>query len=406
MDDKDELRRRRQAIRLWLKGVSPSQILQRVQRGRTWFSKWRIRYERLGARGLRSQSRRPHRRPAAHSAQMVRLIVCTRRRLERERVGLIGPRAIRRELRSLRLGKRLPSLATIKRVLHAEGLTTTVSLETAAYRPRPLANLSGCLHAMDWTCRYLEGGPKVYAFHTLNLHTRACSQTIAADKTTATVCQHALQTWKSLGIPAFLQLDNDAAFNGGYKVPRVFGHFVRLALYVGIELIFLPVGEPECNGDVEQFNRLWSHAFFDRRHFLTIAACRRASPTFVQWYHTQYSPPKLGDLTPQATHRAAGRQRRLTERQITQLPEHLPITAGRVHFIRRVAPDGTLTLLNETWRVGKRWANKYVWATITTHSRRLDIWYQRSNHHDWHLLRSVDYDLFESVAHRQIAFRR
>jgi len=405
MDDKDELQRRRQAIRLWLKGVSPLQVLQRVQRGRTWFSKWRARFERLGAQGLRSQSRRPRHRPAAHSAQMVRLIVRTRRRLKRARVGLIGPRAIRRELRTLGLGKRLPSLATIKRVLHVAGLTTPTSNATDAYHPLPLANLSGCLHAMDWTCRYLEGGPKVYAFHTLNLHTRACSQTIAANKTTATVIHHALQTWKSLGIPAFLQLDNDAAFNGGYKVPRVLGQFVRLALYVGIELIFLPVGEPECNGDIEQFNRLWSYAFFDRRHFLTVAACRRASPTFVHWYHTQYSPPKLGDITPQAAQRAQGRQRRLTARQIAQLPEQLPITAGRVHFIRRVAPDGTVALLNETWRVGQRWANKYVWATITTHSRRLDIWYQRSPHHDWQLLKSVDYDLSESVAHRQSAFR-
>lgn len=217
MDDKDELRRRRQAIRLWLKGVSPNQILQRVQRGRTWFGKWRDRFERWGAGGLRSQSRRPRHRPAAHSTQMVRLIVRTRQRLGRERVGLIGPRAIRRELRALRLGKRLPSLATIKRVLKAKGLTASPPVETTVYRPLPLAHLSGGLQAMDWTCRYLEGGAKVYAFHTLNLHTRACSQTIAADKSTATVIQHALQTWKSLGIPTFLQLDNDAAFNGGYK---------------------------------------------------------------------------------------------------------------------------------------------------------------------------------------------
>ena len=97
MDDKDELRRRRQAIRLWLNGVSPNQILQRVQRGRTWLSKWRERFERLGASGLSSQSRQPRHRPAAHSPQMVRWIVRTRRRLERQRVGLIGPRAIRRE---------------------------------------------------------------------------------------------------------------------------------------------------------------------------------------------------------------------------------------------------------------------------------------------------------------------
>jgi hypothetical protein len=258
---------------------------------------------------------------------------------------------------------------------------------------------------MDWTCRYLDGGAKVYAFHTLNLRTRACAQTIAADKTTATVRQHALQAWKSLGIPLFLQLDNDAAFNGGYKVPRVFGQFVRLALYVGIELIFLPVGEPKCNGDIEQFNRLWAQAFFERQRFGTVVACQRASPTFVQWYHTHYAPPKLGDRTPRAAQRAAGPHRRLTERQIAQLPEPLPITAGRVHFIRPVAPDGTLTLLNETWPVGKRWAGKYVWATITTHTRRLDIWYQRSIQHDWRWLKSFAYALPEPVAHRATAFR-
>ena len=405
MDDKDELRRRRQAIRLWLKGIAPSQILQRVQRGRTWLSKWRDRFERLGIRGLGSQSRRPRHRPADLTPQLVRWIVRTRRRLERERVGLIGPRAIRRELRALHLGQHLPSLATIKRVLKAEGLTGTPSPKPNAYHPLPLAQLTGCLHAVDWTCRYLEGGAKVYAFHTLNLHTRACAQTIAADKTTGAIIQHALHAWKSLGIPAFLQLDNDAAFNGGYKVPRVFGQFVRLALYVGVELIFLPVGEPECNGDIEQFNRLWSHAFFERQHFRTVVACRRASPTFVQWYHTQYAPPKLGDRTPQAAQRAQGPQRRLTERQIAQLPKQLPITAGRVHFIRPVAPDGTITLLNETWLVGKRWAGKYVWATITTHSRRLDIWYQRSSRHAWRQLKSFDYRLSEPVAHHPSAFR-
>ena len=104
---------------------------------------------------------------------------------------------------------------------------------------------------MDWTCRFLENGPQVYAFHTLNLRTRACAQTIATDKRTTTVQGHVLEAWKTLGIPDFLQLDNDAAFCGGYKVPRVFGQFVRLCLDVGIELIFLLVAEPERNGAVD-----------------------------------------------------------------------------------------------------------------------------------------------------------
>lgn len=405
MDDNDELRRRRQAIRLWVKGICPHDILRRVQRSWAWFSKWRQRFQQHGARGLKSRTRRPRRTPTACAPRVVRLIVQTRRRLVKQRVGLIGPRAIRRELRQLKLGRHLPSVPTIKRVLRAQGLVAGFPDRPAAYCPRPLTILEGSLHALDWTCRYLERGPKVYAFHTLNLRTRACAQTIAADKRTTTVSAHVLDTWKTLGIPDFLQLDNDAAFCGGYKAPRVFGQFVRLCLSVGIELIFLPLAEPERNGDVEQLNRLWSYAFFNKRRFGSLHHVGRASPAFVRWYMTQYAPPKLGEQTPQHAQRAEAR-RRLTNWQRTQLPDPLPITAGRVHFIRQVAPDGTIAILNETWKVSRRLAGKYIWATITTHCRRLDIWYQRSAQQGWQLLKTYDYDIPETVARLKPEFAR
>lgn len=399
MDDHDDLRRRREAIRLWLKGTRTQDILRRVGRSRAWWSKWRRRFQRDGVRGLRTRSRRPRRLARACSPRIVRLIVQTRRRLVRAPIGLIGPRAIRRELRRLRLGRDLPSLSTIKRVLAVHHLLPERVAQPPAYFPAPQAVLTGRLHALDWTCRYLENGPQVYAFHTLNLRTRACAQTIRTDKRTTTVIDHVLEAWKTLGIPdsRSVQLDNDAAFCGGYKVARVFGQFVRLGLYVGIELIFLPVGEPECNGDVEQLNRLWSCAFFNKRRFRSPGHVDRASPKFVRWYMTRYAPPKLGEQTPAQAHRAEGR-RRLTQAQIAGRPSALPITAGRVHFIRQVKPDGTIALLNETWRVSRRLAGKYVWATITTHCRRLEIWYQRSARHDWRLLKTFNYDLSETVA--------
>jgi hypothetical protein len=256
--------------------------------------------------------------------------------------------------------------------------------------------LDGILYALDWTCRYLEDGCKVYAFHTLNLHTRACAQTIATDKSSETVIRHGLHTWKTLGIPHFLQLDNDAAFCGGYKAPRIFGQFVRLCLYVGIELIFLPVAEPECNGEVEELNGLWAHAFWERRRFASFGRVSQASPAFVHWYMTDYAPPWLSGATPHQAQRRQPRQR-LTATQLRQLPDPLPITAGRIHFIRKVKPDGTIAILNETWKVSKRLAGKYIWTTLLTYARRLQIWYQRSAHHDWRLLKTRAYAISESV---------
>jgi transposase InsO family protein len=397
MDEKQELRLRRLAIRWWLKGAKSKWILDKVHRSRVWLSKWRTRFDHEGWAGLDSHSRRPHHTPTACPPRIVRLIVQTRRRLVKQKVGLIGARAIRRELRQLKLGKPLPSLSTIKRVLHTHDLVAPPTEASPAYFPKPLTTLGGTLHALDWTCRYLEAGPKVYAFHTLNLRTRACSQTIVADKSSATAMQHGLQTWKTLGIPQFLQLDNDAAFCGGYKAPRVFGQFVRLCLYLGIELIFLPFAEPERNGEVEELNGLWGHAFWERRRFAAFGWVCRASPAFVRWYMTDYAPPLLGDETPQQAQRREP-QHRLTATQVAHLPDPLPLTAGRLHFIRQVQPDGTISVLNETWKVSPRLAGQYVWATITTHCHRLEIWYQRSAQHDWRLLHTWEYDLPETVA--------
>ncbi len=404
MDEKQELHRRRQAIRLWLKGVKTNRILEKVQRSRVWLSKWRKQFNHFGAAGLHSDSRRPHHTPTTCPPRIVRWIIQTRRRLVKRPVGLNGARAIRRELRHV-LGAQTPSLATINRVLQTHGLTSSAVSARPAYCPKPLTTVTGTLQAMDWTCRYLEAGPKVYAFHTLNLRTRACRQTIATDKSTPTVIQHCLDTWKTLGIPQFLQLDNDAAFCGGYKAPRTFGQFVRVCLYLGIELIFLPVAEPERNGEVEEVNGLWGRAFWERRRFASPGRVRQASPSFIQWYMTNYGPPHLDGLTPQQAQRCEPK-RCLTATQIARLPERLPITAGRIHFVRKVQADGTVTLLNETWRVSKRLAGKYVWATLSTRGRRLDIWYQRSTQHEWRLLKSYPYAMPEPVARLRPEFVR
>jgi len=395
MDEKQELRLRRQAIRLWVQGVKAKDILKKVQRSHFWLSKWQKRYEQDGAQGLHSHSRRPHTTPTAYPPRVVGLIIRTRRRLVKQAVGLVGPRAIRRELCKV-LGQQAPSLTTIKRVLKAHHMIATPT--KPAYFPKPLRTVDGILHALDWTCRYLEDGPKVYAFHMLNLRTRACAQTITDNKRSETTLGHGLTTWKTLGIPDFLQLDNDAAFCGGYKVPRVFGQFVRVCLYFGLELIFLPVAEPERNGEIEEFNGLWGGpAFWKRHRFTSRGHVQRTSPTFVRWYLTDYAPPALNGLTPQQA-QCREPQRRLTAAQIAHVPNPLPITAGRIHFIRKVKPDGTISLLNETWKVSKRLAGKYVWATLITHRRRLEIWYQRSAHQEWCLRKTYVYAISETVA--------
>jgi hypothetical protein len=213
-----------------------------------------------------------------------------------------------------------------------------------------------------------------------------------------------LDAWQIRGLPRFLQLDNAALFCGGYKVERVMGQFPRLCLYVGVELIFLPFAEPQLNGQVEQLNGLWGGpAFWERHHFGGFDHVCRQSARFVEWSMHPYRPPALNGATPAQRQRAEHRPR-LTTTVRRVLPAPLPITAGRVPFIRHVHPDGTIRILNEHWRVPKSLADHYVWATITTHRHILDIWFRRDLNHDWRLLTHAPYRLNEPVHKRRPPF--
>ncbi len=108
---------------------------------------------------------------------------------------------------------------------------------------------------------------------------------------------------------------------------------------------------------IERTNGLWSQSFWRRRHFNSLAAVKRASPKFEQWYAQQYEPPTLSGSTPAQAQRKVER-RRVTARQIRALPARLPITAGRLHFIRQVDQEGLISLLNEDWKVDKRLAGQ------------------------------------------------
>ena len=404
--DNIELDYRRRAMRLSLRGLRPCDILKQIPRSRPWLLKWQTRFAAQGWPGLVSHSRRPHSSPHSYGDQARATVIRVRRRLESRHIGLIGARAVQQEIRQQHLLRPVPSLASINRWLKAAGLLAAEAPPpTSVWYPEPCFASDIVLHAMDWTARYLEGGVKIFAFHTVDQRTRALAQTISSDKSLQSVRRHALEVWHTLGLPDALQLDNDTAFSGGARTPRRFGTFVRLCLYLGIELIFVPPAEPRRNWLVEGLNGLWAHSFWERDHFRSVAEVKRKSRKFVTWYTNQYYPPALGGLTPAQAQRKV-RRRRLTKQQAGRLPEQLPITAGRVHFIRRVGGDGTISLLGERWKVGKRLAHRYVRATIVTHCRRLEIYHQRSEGARLRMVKEFHYEISEAVRRISPEFKR
>lgn len=401
----DEIGLRHKLFRLFDKGTKVKQILQRLPRSRAWVYKWKARYACEGRSAAPGQPTVPKHARQAYAKKVVRLVLRVRQRLQRSAVGLRGARAIQRELKRGRLLRQIPSLATINRMLRRGGaLAAGAALPRPSYYPAPQLKPAFCFHSMDWMLRYLAGGAKVFIFHTIDLQTHALAQTLAHDKSLAAVRAHALTVWQTLGLPDFLQIDNDAAFTGLGKKGRLFGQFVRLALYLGIELIFIPPAQAKRNYLVEGVNHLFHRSFWAKNEFTSFRDVERKRGRFLAWYQA-YEPPALAGLTIRAAN-AKVRRRKLSQQELAAVPEPLPLTRGRLHFLRQVSAAGEIEILKERWKVGRKWAGRYVLATLFIGGQRLQIYARRHAHAPWQLRHEYVYDVGEKVVPLQRCYWR
>jgi hypothetical protein len=255
-------------------------------------------------------------------------------------------------------------LRTIQRVLNRHHLTTqSPTPRRRAYRPHPDATAPDAVHATDIITRWITGGEVVQTFNTVDIYSNDASSTSHATKTATATCQHLLHTWQQVGVPDVAQFDNESAFSGGTH-PWGLGRVVRLCLSMGIDVVFIPLGEADDHSPVETFNHLWAQRFWGRHHFTRRRDVSRVQRTFLTWYRSQYIAPRQPD-TPERM-RLGAQVHTLAPHDATSVPHRLPICAGRVHAVRRVSPEGQVRFLNRTMRVGKRYRERDVWLTLGT----------------------------------------
>ena len=78
----------------------------------------------------------------------------------------------------------------------------------------------------------------------------------------------------------------------------------------------------------------------------------------------------------------------------------LPITRGKLHFVRTVKENGNINILNEDFYIDRHLSFEYVWAIINTRDRNVKIWYQPTKDAPKELLRTKSYDLREPVKNK------
>jgi hypothetical protein len=390
---------RRLAVTMFRTGQKPAEIAHHLQRSRRWVYYWVAYQHQHPHTRFRSVSSAPHHHPNQTSRSVERQILHVRQSLlaqrnPRLRYAPVGVRTIRRELGKRRV-KPCPSLSTIQRILRRHRLTIqTPTDEGPPYRPHPPAPYPNAVQATDIITRWLEGGPVVQTFTTVDHWSNAAYATLHAEKSTAAAREHLLAMWRQLGVPDLAQFDNESVFSGGPH-PQVLSAIVRLCLYLRIEVLFTPVEEADYNWQIETFNHLWATQFWNKHHFTHRWRIPPALQAFLRWYNTDYVAPRQ-QATP--TRLRTGQQLlRLPKALAAQIPESLPISAGLVHAIRCVSADGQVTFLKESFPVGKRYRNQYVWLTLDTAQQSLTVYYQAQAEADWHLLKVFAYPLAEPV---------
>lgn len=401
---------RQEAIRRRLQGERRCDICQALERSPSWFTKWWGEYRRHPQTDFRDRSRVPHTSPHQIPPSVEQAILNLRQLFEEAatpetKYGLIGHRVIRAELARLQI-QPLPSHSTIQRILARQGLTHPRGVAgDTAYYPEWRAWAPHAIYATDLITRHVRGGEEIQNFHTLDHFTHAVHLSPYADKTTPQACRHLLSCWADLGLPFIQQFDNETAFSGGYTHPRVIGRVVRLCLFVGIEPLFIPVYEAQRNYWIESFHSLWVSAFWSRQEFRDLAQVQAEVPTFRRWYHTRYQPPCLQGQTPAQMCRGTHPTRLLAPLR-RLIADPLPITAGRIHFVRKVDVKGEIHLLNEAWPVGTHWIGEYIWATVDTAAQRLSFWHKKTADTDWKQLKTRPFKLTQPVQPLLPAFRR
>jgi putative transposase len=182
-----------------------------------------------------------------------------------------------------------------------------------------------------------------------------------------------MRCWKIIGIPDFLQIDNELSFRGSNKYPRSFGIVIKLCLHYDIEPVFIPISEPWRNGVIEHFNDTYSKKFFRRQWFSSYAQLKRQSKNFQTFHNRHHRYSCLKGKMPNEFTQSYGFEP-ITLGPNTKLPDLDQIPDGNIILIRFIRSDRILDIFGEKFKVSRDLVYSYVKAVIVTQIHQLQIY--------------------------------
>lgn len=328
---------------------------------------------------------RPHHHPQQTSPAVERRIVATRRALQNSALGFVGAATIAQTLAPA-LGKKLPSVRTIGRVLHRQGV---LDGRRRLRRPTPppgwylplVAQQRAALDAFDFIEDLaLTGGRWLDVLTTRALVGPVCDAWPCRGSGTTTQVVVALQThWQKQGRPLYAQFDNDLRFLGPSRYPDTLGQVVSLCLQLGVTPVFAPPAEHGVQNLIESFNHLWQAKVWERFHFPHLQSLRRRSQDFIGALQHRWT----------ARHEAAPPRRPFPKDWKFDERRQL---RGEVIFIRRTDERGRLSVLGHRWLLDPHWSLRLVRAEVNLDAHQVRCYrLRRQAPEEQRLIKTIPY---------------
>jgi putative transposase len=376
---------RQEAIRRYVDGESPKSVYTSLKRSERWFFKWLARYRTAEQDWFCDRSRIPQKVPGRIDVVTEDLVCHIRRELE-ESHEFCGAQAIRWELEDLGW-PRLPSLRTINRILKRRDL---IQPRQKRYQPKGKAypkisaQAPNLLHQLDLMGpRYLSGSIRFYLANVMDIYSHRVAINPLPGRRHDVILAALVATWQRLGIPKYLQMDNQLPLRGSNRYPRSFGKLLRLCLKLGIQPVFIPLREPWRNGQVEKFQDTCQLRFLRRVHMTSFSELLTESRRFENRHNSRYRYSIIKGKTPLQVLEATKFKLRLLpgDYQIPDLKDKP--TSGRIHLVRFIRSNRLLDIFSEKFTISEQLVYEYAWSTICVKEQKLRVFLNGNQLHEF-----------------------
>lgn len=314
-----------------LEGRSPTEIARLHRISRSWLYQLLARYRSGGYAALTPRSRRPHTSPGRTSAVIEAAILTLRSELS-EAGHDCGPATIAHHLG--RRFERVPSLATVWRILRRHGLITPQPHK----RPRSSwirfeATLPNELWQADATHWRLADGSPVEILDLIDDHSRLLLAATAVRTLSGLDVVHTFHAAvTAYGPPAALLTDNGAVFTGGPRRGKVLLETELERL--GISAKHSAPNHPQTCGKIERWHQTLKRYLVCQPAADSLAVLQLQLDAYRAYYNAERPHRALQGATPQAAF----------ERRIKARPISLPVTTHFRVRADRVSKAGNVTL--------------------------------------------------------------